>query len=328
MEANVVKIPEEKEIAQAAAFLADKVMHTPCIAWQTDKKQELLGQETEVWVKLELFQPGGSFKPRGALMNMQQMDTAALNKGVTAVSAGNHAIAVAVAARSMGTHAKVVMPKNANAYRVNSCQKLGAEVVLVDNVKAAFDMVEHIRDTEGRTFIHPFEGKQTILGTATVGYEFAQQAPALDAVILPIGGGGLAAGMAAAFHRLQPDCELFGVEPFGADSMFRSLAAGSPQSIEKVATIADSLGAPFALPYTFGLCQQLLAEVVRVEDAQLRRTMELMFTDMKLAAEPACAASLSALLGPLRERLVGKKVGVIACGSNIDLASFQAYLRS
>ncbi len=328
MEANVVKIPEEKAIAQAAAFLTDKVMQTPCIRWETDKKQELLGQKTEVYVKLELFQPGGSFKPRGALMNMQQMDQAALEKGVTAVSAGNHAIAVAVAARSMGTHAKVVMPNNANAYRVNTCKKLGAEVVLVENVKAAFDMVEHIRDTEGRTFIHPFEGEQTILGTATVGYEFAKQAPNLDAVLLPIGGGGLAAGMAAAFHRLQPGCELIGVEPYGADSMFRSLAAGSPQSIEKVATIADSLGAPFALPYTFGVCQQLLAEVVRVEDELLRRTMELMFTDMKIAPEPACAASLSALLGPLRERLAGKKVGVIACGSNIDLDTFHNYLRS
>lgn len=327
METNVVKIPEEKEIAKAAAFLEDKVMQTPCIRWETDKKEDLLGKDTQVWVKLELFQPGGSFKPRGALMNMQQMDQAALAKGVTAVSAGNHAIAVAVAARSMGTHAKVVMPKNANAYRVAKCRKLGAEVILVANVKEAFDTVENIRDTEGRTFIHPFEGKHTILGTSTVGYEFAQQAPNLDAVLLPIGGGGLAAGMAAAFHHLQPDCELIGVEPFGADSMYQSLASGSPQSIEKVATIADSLGAPFALPYTYGICQQLLSEVVRIEDELLRKTMELMLTDMKLAPEPACAASLSALLGPLRERLSGKRVGVIACGSNIDLDTFYQYLR-
>lgn len=326
METNVVKIPEEKAIAEAAAYLDGKVMQTPCISWETDKKNDLLGEATKVWVKLELFQPGGSFKPRGALMNMRQMDAAALKKGVTAVSAGNHAIAVAVAARSMSTHAKVVMPKNANAYRVATCEKLGAEIVLVANVKEAFDTVEKIRDKEGRTFIHPFDGEQTILGTATVGYEFAQQAPNLDAVILPIGGGGLAAGMATAFHRLQPQCELIGVEPFGADSMYRSLEAGSPQSIEKVNTIADSLGAPFALPYTYGICQQLLSEVVRVEDERLRRTMELMFTDMKLAPEPACAASLSALLGPLRERLAGKRVGVIACGSNIDIKTFMAYL--
>ncbi|MEL6650990.1 MAG: threonine/serine dehydratase [Bacteroidota bacterium] len=327
METKVVRIPEEKEIAAAAAYLENKVMRTPCLAWQTERKKELLG-DTEVWIKMELFQPGGSFKPRGALMNMSQMNEAQKQKGVTAVSAGNHAIAVAVAARSMGTQAKVVMPSNANPYRIAQCRTLGTEVVLVDNVKLAFDTVSRIQEEEGRTFIHPFEGEQTVLGTATVGYEFARQAPDLDALILPIGGGGLAAGMAAAFHRLQPECVLYGVEPFGADSMYRSIESGKVQSIEAVKTIADSLGAPFAMPYTFGICQQLLQEVVRVEDAALRATMEIMFTDLKIAPEPACAASLSALLGPLRERLVGKKVGVIACGSNIDLDTFHRYLRS
>ena len=172
-----------------------------------------------------------------------------------------------------------------------------------------------------------FDGHATITGTAMVGWEFAQQVPDLDAVIIPIGGGGLAAGIASAFHQMQSDCVCYGVEPFGADTMFRSFASGKPESIDKVRTIADSLGAPFAMEHTFSVCKALLKEVVRIDDLALRQNMELMFTDMKLAAEPACAASLSALVGPLRERLEGKKVGLIACGSNIDLDTFWGYLR-
>lgn len=327
METKISKIPEVEEIQAAYQKIAGRIVNTPVWQWQSQAKEQALGSQGEVWIKMELLQRGGSFKPRGALINMMQMDPAALQRGVTAVSAGNHAIAVAIAAQLMGSSAKVVMPANANPYRVQKCQALGAEVVLVANVTEAFAKVEAIRDQEGRTFIHPFDGHQTVLGTATVGWEFAHQVPELDALIVPIGGGGLAAGMASAFHRLQPRCRLYGVEPVGADSMSRSFAAGKPASIERVATIADSLGAPFALEHTFRICQELLEKIVLIEDDALRTNMELMFTDMKLAAEPACAASLTALLGPLAPELRDKKVGIIACGSNIDLNTFWGYLR-
>ncbi len=172
--------------------------------------------------------------------------------------------------------------------------------------------------------MHPFEGELTALGTATLGLEFARQAPELEALIVPIGGGGLCAGVASAFKLVQPACQIYGVEPEGADSMLRSFRAGSPQTIEKVRTIADSLGAPYALPYSFALCQQNVDDIVLVDDDALRRAMGLLFSGMKLAVEPAGAAATAALLGPLRERLQGKRVGVIVCGANIDFATFAA----
>jgi threonine dehydratase len=125
--------------------------------------------------------------------------------------------------------------------------------VIVDDVAQAFDEAKRIETEEGRTFVHPFEGFGTALGTATLGLEWVEQAGPLDAVIVPVGGGGLLAGMACAIKQRSPSTQVLGVEPFGADSMWRSFAAGSPQRIETVRTIADSLGAPYALPYSFGL---------------------------------------------------------------------------
>jgi threonine dehydratase len=122
--------------------------------------------------------------------------------------------------------------------------------------------------------------------------------------------------------QLRPECEVFGVEPEGADSMHRSFAAMEPRAIERVGTIADSLGAPFALPYSFDLCRRNVDELALVNDAQLRRSMGLLFEKMKIAVEPACAASTAALLGPLRDRLRGKSVVLVFCGSNIDWETF------
>ena len=309
-------------IRQARKSLGDLIKTTPVTSWQSITKDRLLGSDTEIHIKLELFQRGGSFKPRAALLNMMALSQETLRKGVTAVSAGNHAIAVGLAARILGTHAKVVMPSSANPARVARCQALGAEVVLVDNVTEAFVEVERIQGEEGKTFVHPFEGELTAVGTATCALEFYEQVGPFDAVIIPIGGGGLAAGMSRAFALLNPACRIFGVEPEGADTMYRSFQMGSPQKLDKVRTIADSLGAPFAMPYSMKLCQDHLEKVVLVSDEQLKVSMRLMFTELKLAAEPACAAALSALLGPLNDELAGKKVGLIACGSNIDPESF------
>jgi threonine dehydratase len=224
------------------------VVTTPVWRWQARDLATLVGADMEVILKLELFQYTGSFKPRGALTVMLDLDADALALGVTAVSAGNHAIAVAFAASLLGTTAKVVMPRTASPFRVARCRSYGAEVVLVDDVQQAFARVQQIHQEEGRAFVHPFEGPLTALGTATVGLEFCRQAPELDAVIAPVGGGGLCAGLAAAVKQLQPRCQVYGVEPVGANSMVLSFQAGSPQAIDQVRTIADSLGAPYALP--------------------------------------------------------------------------------
>ena len=226
----------------------------------------------------------------------------------------------------LGTTAKVVMPKTANAYRVARCRAMGALVELADDVHQAFARVKQIEAEEGRTFVHPFEGPLTALGTATLGLELMEQAGPLDAVVVPIGGGGLCAGVAAAVKLKSPATQVYGVEPEGADSMRRSFAAGSPQAIDKVTTIADSLGAPYASPYSFDLCRRYVDDLVLVSDDALRRAMKLLFASAKLAVEPAGAAATAAALGPLAERLRDRRVGIIVCGANLDAATYSAHL--
>ena len=317
-----LNVPSPDAIRTARERLGERVRETPVWHWRGDTIEREAGAGTQVFLKLELFQHTGTFKARGALLNALALSEEQRRRGVTAVSAGNHAVAVAFAARHVGTTAKVVMPKAANPVRIALCRSLAAEVVLVDDVHHAFDTVQRIEREEGRTFIHPFEGELTVLGTATVGYELCNQIESLDAVIVPVGGGGLIAGVACAVKQMQPHCKVYGVEPEGADSMTRSFAAGSPQSIEKVRTIADSLGAPYALPYSFGIARRFVDEIVTIPDNAMQRAMGLLFADMKLAVEPAGAAATAALCGPLRERLAGRRVGVIVCGSNIDLVTF------
>ena len=314
--------PTIDDIRAARERLGERVRETPVWHWRGDAIGRAAGAATQVFLKLELFQYTGTFKARGALLNAMALSADAKQRGVTAVSAGNHAIAVAFAARVVGTTAKVVMPKTANPARVALCRTYGAEVVLTDDVFAAFAEVKRIEQDEGRTFIHPFEGELTILGTGTVGYELRNQVENLDAVIVPVGGGGLIAGTACAVKQMQPRCMVYGVEPEGADSMSRSFRAGAPQKLERVDTIADSLAAPYALPYSFGIAQRFVDEIVTIPDAAMQRAMALLFADMKLAVEPAGAAATAALCGPLRERLQGKRVALVVCGSNIDLATF------
>jgi threonine dehydratase len=318
--------PSLDEIRAARARLGDLVAETPIWTWQGDEVERAAG--TRPVLKLELFQHAGSFKPRGALCNMLSLAPEALARGVTAMSAGNHAMAVAYAARALRTTAKVVMPKTANPARVEASRAYGAEVVLVDDVHAASARVQEIEASEGRTAIHPFEGRLTALGTATLGLELCAQAPALDAVVVPIGGGGLCAGVAAAVKQLSPRTRVYGVEPQGADSMHRSFRSGKPERIEKVRTIADSLGAPYAAPYSFALCRRYLDELVMVDDDQIRSAMKLLFRGAKLAVEPAGAASTAALCGPLRARLEGQRVALIVCGANIDARTFASCITS
>lgn len=320
----IMQIPSIAEIRSTQQRLRPWIRQTPVWQWQSPELDQLVGQETSVTLKLELFQHTGSFKPRGALNVMLGLTPDQMTRGVTAVSAGNHAIAVAFAAHLLQTTAKVVMFKSANPFRIARCRDYGAEVLLADNVTEAFEWAKAIEQQEGRCFVHPFEGPLTALGTATIGLEFCEQTPDLDAVIIPIGGGGLAAGIATAIKQLHPHCQVFGVEPEGADSMYRSFQAGSPQSIERPRTIADSLGAPYALPYSFDLCRRFVDEIVLVSDMQIRQAMALLFRSMKLAVEPAGAAATAALCGPLQQRLRSQRLGLIVCGANIDLATFAA----
>jgi threonine dehydratase len=322
--------PTVEAIRANRARLGDLVITTPIRRLIDDAVSDAVGKTTEVWLKEELFQRTGSFKPRGALSVMLDLDSDALARGVTGVSAGNHAISLGYSARILGTTAKVAMPKTANAFRVQMCRDLGVTVELVENVAEAFSRVAEIEKTEGRTFVHPYEGPKTILGTATVGMEFIDQVreagSSLDAVIVAAGGGGLTGGVACAVKQMSPETSVYVVEPEGADTMYRSFQAGSPQSLDAVRTIADSLGAPRCMPYSFALNRQFVDEVVLVSDDQIREAMRLLFRSAKLAVEPAGAAALAALMHPLRERLDGKRVGIVVCGANIDMETFTRHI--
>lgn len=314
--------PSLAEIEAAAERLKGRIVETPVVALTGDVLSPHLPKGAEVIGKLELFQHAGSFKARGALLNLLDFSDEERRRGATAVSAGNHALAVSWAAAQRNVPAKVVMMKAADPVRVAGCRTLGAEVVQCDDVHAAFDEADRIVEEEGRRFVHPFESPLTVLGTATCGRECALQIPDLDVMVVPVGGGGLIAGMARAFKLLQPDCKVIGVEPMGADSLTRSFAAGSPQALERVDTIADSLGAPRALPYSFAVARAHVDALVRIEDAAMLRTMALVYDALKIALEPAGAAATAAVMGPLREACAGKRVGVIFCGSTIGEARF------
>ena len=312
--------PHPRELQALCTSLQPWLTITPvtrCAAIEDE-----LGGATEVFAKLEFLQRTGTFKARGALSVLLGLNEAERAAGVTAVSAGNHAIAVAFAARAVGASAKVVMLKAANPARVTRCREFGAEIVLADDVHSAFETAERIRLQEGRFFVHPFEGEGIVRGTATLGAEICTQVPDVEAVIVPIGGGGLCAGVSSAVKQLKPSCEVFGVEPAGADTMHRSFAAKTPQSIERVTTIADSLGAPYAMPYSFELCRRYVDDLVLVDDDALRASMRYLFRQLRIAVEPACAATTAALRGPLAERLSGRRVVLVMCGSNVDWPTF------
>ncbi|MEC7725122.1 MAG: threonine/serine dehydratase [Planctomycetota bacterium] len=318
--------PTLEQIQAARRTLLGKVRETPAWTWEGRHLDAVAPTGATIINKLELFQHAGSFKARGDMLRMLDLDDDARARGVTAVSAGNHAMAVSYVARALGSHAKVVMPTNANPARVLACREMGAEIEQHDDIGAAFARVEEIERTEGRTFVHPFEGPHMALGAGTLGFEFLRQVGQLDALIVPIGGGGLAAGVANAAKQLQPRCRVYGVEPAGADSMHRSFAAGAPQHIGEVRTIADSLGAPMAMPYSFALCRRFVDELVSVDDDELCRALWLLFTDAKLAVEPAGAATTAAML-KLGGAFEGQRVGLIVCGANIDAASFAKYVQ-
>lgn len=320
------KLPTLDQIRATAAMIGAHVQKTPLHHWQGREIGALLAPATQVLLKLELFQSSGTFKARGVVANILSLTEEQRRRGVTAMSAGNHAIAVAWGAAKFGIPAKVVMQASANPARVAAARAWGAEVVTAADGPSGFALAEKIAAEEGRTFIHPFDGEQTTLGTASLGLELAEQAPDLDAVIIAIGGGGLAGGAARALKLLQPGCEIIGVEPVGADSMHRSFEAGEAQRLERVQTIADSLAPPMALPYGFAMCRASVDRIVRVSDDEIRNAMGLLFRDMKLAVEPAGAAAVAALVSKLAEELRGQRVGVVVCGSNIDAATFCAHL--
>lgn len=316
--------PDLNAIEAAAFSLRGQIIRTPSVQVSSDRLSGL-PEGANVTMKMELFQETGTFKARGVLLAIAAMDHAARAAGVVAVSGGNHALAVAWGAQKSGISAKVIMPKTTDTARIEGCVALGAVVELAEDIASAFARMDALA-TAGATPLHPFESPFMTLGAATVGLEMLTDTPDLDAIVVPVGGGGLISGISLAAKLIRPDIRIYGVEPVGANSMTRSLQIGSPQRLDKVETIADSLGSPLAMPYSFGLAKQYVDQMVEIEDDEMARAMALLFDGLKIVAEPACAASTAAIIGPLKNELEGKKVGIIACGSNIGAARYNELL--
>jgi threonine dehydratase len=302
MESDAPEIqgPDITSIQLAREILGDSILKTPVWQCRSPVLTELMGENFSLWLKLELWQYGGSFKLRAALLAVKSLTSEQKQKGVFALSAGNHAIAVAWAAKQYGVHAKVLMPKTASPVRISKCQALGAEVLLLNNMEEVFVRGEAMQKEEGRILIHPFNGELISLGTGSLALEIHEQIKDLDYVLTGVGGGGLISGVANDFHQLQPQTQIIGVEPAGSAVMQQSLAAGKPMSCSPK-SIADSLCAPRTEWRPLILCQRYVKRIVTVEDAAIIQAVLFLFHEMKLAVEPA-----------------DKKVCVIISGANID----------
>lgn len=312
-------------IAKARRALVGVTVQTPVLPLIQARWEGLLPAEAEVTLKLELFQQAGSFKARGAYLGLAGLSAAEREAGVVAASGGNHALAVAWSAQAAGVKALIAMPEATDPGRIARCRALGATVSLHPDMAAAFAAMQDAA-AAGRSLLHPFEAPHMVLGAATCGAEFLDQAPDADAFVIPVGGGGLIAGMARAIKLARPRAMVIGVEPAGADSLARSFAAGAPATLDRVATIADSLGAPYALPLTYAIARDHVDRLVQISDAQMLAAMQLYQDNLSLMVEPACAAALAAVLGPLRGDLAGRQIAVIACGSNISARRYQALM--
>lgn len=265
-------------------------------------------------LKLELLQETGSFKPRGVLSSFKELRP----KSVVAVSAGNHGIAVAWAARIFDVPAVIVLPKSANKYRRDKISMYGAKIVVAEDVFEAFKLGDEL--AKSHTMIHSFEGPSVSLGTATLGDEILDQCPELDAIVVAIGGGGLIAGVSEAIKIRKPDCKVYGVEPIGAASISLSLSKGRPCDLTKIETIADSLAPHRALPHSFSLIQKNVDDVVLISDEEMLEGVKLIKKTLGIDVEPAAAASLMAATGPLASKLSGKRYCSLICGSNCTLS--------
>ena len=305
-----------KMIDDARQTLKGAVIYTPILPLVSSKIAPFLPPEAELYLKLEFFQHVGSFKARGAYLGVRGLDADAARRGVVTFSGGNHGLAVAWAGAARGVPVKVVMAKATDPLRIEAVRALGAEVVLEADIQACFAAVERIRADEGRHFLHPFNDEVMVLGAAVCGAEMLEQMPPLDAVVVPIGGGGLIAGVASAVKLVDPNIAVIGVEPTGGANMTRALDAGGAITMDRIDTIADSLGAPATLDYTFNIVRALVDEVITISDSELAAMMLRMRDNLGLMVEPACAAALAATLGGAR--FAGKRVGVLACGSNIS----------
>ena len=298
--------------------LSPYVLKTPLI-----KGWELIDKilNTNTFFKMEFFQNAGTFKVRGATNNVLNLTDAQKKIGITAVSAGNHAIASAYVANKFKLKNKIFMYNSANKFRIEKCRYLDANLNFTDP-NNAFKEVENASKKEGYFFIHPFDGALTLQGTASLGFEICNQINDIDNILISVGGGGLISGIGSIIKQIQPKCNIIGIEPEGAKGLSESLLVNKPINNVQINTIADSLAAPLHMPYSFNVCKEVIDKMVTVTDNEMIDSMKFMFENFKMILEPACVTAIAALLGPLKNKLANKKTVILLCGSNIDTKSW------
>ena len=302
-------------VEAARTRLRDAIYQTPCPYSQT--LSELTG--ARCYVKLENLQMTGSFKERGAANLLLQLDATERRRGVVAASAGNHGLAVAFHAARLGIPAAIVMPTYAPLVKVTSARRYGAEVVLHGaNFDEAYERARAMSDERGAVFVHPFDDPRVVAGQGTLGLELLEQVDGLDAVLVPVGGGGLIAGVALAIKAHRPSVRVIGVQAAAVPAMQRSLQARERVRVPAGATIADGIAVHQCGEVTFELVARLIDEMVTVDEEELANAVQLLLEIEKTVVEGAGAAPLAALLNrPLG--LDNRRVALVLSGGNIDV---------
>lgn len=302
----------------------DKVYHAAYVLKEVVRRTDLipanhLHPNSEVYLKPENLQVTGSFKVRGAYYKMSVLSEEERARGVIACSAGNHAQGVALAAQRKHIHATICLPDGAPISKVEATKRYGAEICLVPGVyDDAYQKALQLRDEKGYTFIHPFNDEDVIAGQASIGLELLDQLEDVEAVIVPVGGGGLISGVAFAIKSLRPSCKVYGVQAAGAASMFQSLHDGHAEALPSVSTFADGIAVKCPGDLTYDLCRQYVDDIVTVTDDEISTAILTLIEQHKLIAEGAGAVSVAAAMFN-KVPIQGKKTICLVSGGNIDV---------
>jgi threonine dehydratase len=304
------------QIRKAEQRIRDFIYFSPCPL--SDALSETTGQQ--VFLKLDNLQRTGAFKERGALNRILLLSDDEKRRGVVAASAGNHAQAVAYHATQRGVPARIVMPLMTPLVKISATRGFGADVILhgANYDEACFEALR-ICELEGMTFLHPFDDHAVINGQGTIGLELLEQVQGLEAVVVPIGGGGLISGVACALKESNPEIRVVGVETERLPSMLRAIENGSPVTLPAEATIADGIAVRRAGDLTLPLVQQYVDEIVTVDEEEIASAILVLLEREKTLAEGAGAVALAALLQK-KTSLQGKRTAVLVCGGNIDVS--------
>jgi threonine dehydratase len=314
-------LPTIEDARAAQELLRGHVHRTP--TWHSTSLSERSG--ADVRLKLELFQKTGSFKARGATVKVASLTDEERARGVIAVSAGNHAGALAYAASRAGVRSLIVTWESASEVKLAAARGYGGETVRRGKTPLeAFAAMRELMAERGMVLAHPFDDPKIIAGQATVGIEIVEDVPDVAAVIVPIGGGGLISGVALAVKALRPEARVIGIEPRGAPTLTRALERGQPVNLSDISTIADGLAAPMAGSLALALIQRHVDDVLLMEDDAFARAMGFLAERQKIMAEPAGAAAVAALLEGAAGSLPDGPVVAVVSGGNVDPRQFSA----